>query len=261
VAVNCVGEIVIWSRYLSPGYWRKPEPTAAVFQSAENGERSYHTGDVGYLREDGCLVHVGRKDFQVKIRGYRVEMSEIEAALLALEDVREAAVVAREDGNGDKQLVAYVVVKQQTEVNSSEMRRMLKERLPEHMVPSAFVFLEALPLTANRKLDRTALPAPTSSRKYVAAKDPLEMELVQMWQGLLRKERIGIHDSFFELGGHSLLAIRFLARVFESFEVRIPIRSFFEAPTIAAVAEMIEQSLMGVPAAVDPDSPEGHCHV
>ena len=261
VAGNGVGEIVIRSRYLSPGYWKKPKLTEAVFQSAENGERTYHTGDVGYLLADGCLVHMGRKDFQVKIRGYRVEVSEIEATLLAVEKVEEAAVVTREDENGDKQLVAYVVVKKATELRSSELRAILKEKLPEHMLPAAFVFLNALPLTANRKLDRTALPTPSVSREYVAAKDPLEMEIVQIWQELLRKQRIGVHDSFFELGGHSLLATRFLARVLKSFEVKIPIRSFFEAPTVAAVAEMIEKSLTEGPAALEPNCPEDHCNV
>jgi amino acid adenylation domain-containing protein len=261
VTEGAIGEIVIRSRYLSPGYWRKPELTEAVFQAGENGERSYHTGDVGYLLPDGCLVHVGRKDFQVKIRGYRVETSEIEATLLAMEKVREAAVVAREDGNGDKQLVAYVVAKPQAELSSGELRQMLKQRLPEHMVPTAFVFLDALPMTANRKLDRTALPAPTFAQEYVAARDPIEIEIVQIWQELLHKDRIGIHDSFFELGGHSLLATRFLARVLKAFEVKIPIRSFFKTPTVAAVAETIEQNLMGVSAAVEPDGPEGHCSV
>jgi amino acid adenylation domain-containing protein len=261
VAGNGVGEIVIRSRYLSPGYWKKPELTEAVFQSGENGERTYHTGDLGYLLADGCLVHMGRKDFQVKIRGYRVEVSEIEAALLAVEKVEEAAVVTREDENGDKQLVAYVVAKKATELRGSELRAILKEKLPEHMLPAAFVFLNALPLTANRKLDRTALPTPSVSREYVAAKDPLEMEIVQIWQELLRKQRIGVHDSFFELGGHSLLATRFLARVLKSFEVKIPIRSFFEAPTVAAVAEMIEKSLTEGPAALEPNCPEDHCNV
>jgi len=158
-------------------------------------------------------------------------------------------------------LVAYVVGKPQAELSSGELRQMLKQRLPEHMVPTAFVFLDALPLTANRKLDRTALPAPTFAQEYVAARDPIEIEIVQIWQELLHKDKIGIHDSFFELGGHSLLATRFLARVLKSFEVKIPIRSFFKRPTVAAVAETIEQNLMGVSAAVEPDGPEGHCSV
>jgi amino acid adenylation domain-containing protein len=258
VAPNDVGEIVVRSRGLSPGYWKKPELTEAVFESANDGERRYHTGDLGYLLPDGCLVHVGRKDFQVKIRGYRVEVGEIESALLDSEPVKEAAVVAREDGNGDQQLVAYVILRAPAEV--AVLRRILKEKLPEHMVPAAFVFLDALPLTSNGKLDRTALPAPAQAQAYVAPRDPIEREIVEIWQELLKKEKIGIFESFFELGGHSLLATRFLTRLQNLFDVKLPIRSFFKAPTVAAVAGMIEERLLGEPAAVETDNQESRCH-
>jgi acyl carrier protein len=128
------------------------------------------------------------------------------------------------------------------------------------MVPAAFVFLDALPLTSNGKLDRTALPAPAPAQAYVAPRDPIEREIVEIWQELLKREKIGIFESFFELGGHSLLATRFLTRLQNLFDVKLPIRSFFKAPTVAAVAGMIEERLLGEPAAVETDNQESRCH-
>ena len=244
VTGRTVGEIVIRSRYLSPGYWRRPELTAAVFQDEGNGERSYHTGDVGYCLPDGCLVHVGRKDFQVKIRGYRVETSEIEAVLLAIEQVREAAVVARDDGNGDKQLAAYVVARTESGLTGSELRRLLKQRLPEHMVPAAFVFLDALPLTPNGKLDRTALPAPTaigSPASFVEPRTATEKALVAIFAEVLNLHRVGVHDDFFALGGHSLTAGQVIARVRQSLHVELAIPTLFGNPTVRALAAELDR--------------------
>ena len=157
-----VGEIAIKSRYTSPGYWRRPDLTRAAFitDPQDEGERIYRTGDLGYMRPDGCLVVTGRNDFRVKIRGFRIEVAEIELALRGLTKIKEAAVVAHEDQSGEKQLVAYVVPEPEQVPSTSELRGFLKDKLPDYMVPSAFVVLDALPLTPNGKLDRLALPAP-----------------------------------------------------------------------------------------------------
>jgi amino acid adenylation domain-containing protein len=243
VASNEVGEIVIKSRGLSPGYWKKPEPTEAVFESSAGGERMYHTGDLGYLLPDGCLVHVGRKDFQVKIRGYRVEVGEIESALLNSESVKETVVVAREDGNGDQQLVAYVVLRVPAEV--AVLRRILKEKLPEHMVPAAFVFLDALPLTSNGKLDRTALPAPApaeSEAGFVEPQTVTERSLAKIYADVLGIRRVGLHDDFFAIGGHSLSATQVISRVRQAFHTELSVATLFEHPTVHALSLALDQS-------------------
>jgi amino acid adenylation domain-containing protein len=238
-----VGEIAVRSAYLSPGYWRRPELTDAAFlpDPAGGSARIYRTGDVGRMSPDGCLVHLGRKDFQVRIRGQRVEVTEIEMALLDLDGIGEAAVVASEDRPGEARLVAYFVPSSQSPPTVSALRRELTQRLPSAMVPSQFVLMEALPLTATNKLDRKALPPPGNERPeletpFVAPRTPIEESVARIWADVLAVDQVGIHDHFLELGGHSLLATRLLYRVREAFHVDLPLPCLFAAPTVAGLA-------------------------
>ena len=246
VGINQIGEIAVRSRYLSPGYWNKPEVTQAVFlQDPDEGkERIYRTGDMGRMLPDGCLEHLGRKDFQVKIRGYRVELAEIEMALLELTSIGEAAVVAREDTAGDQRLVAYLVPATEPAPSIGELRSHLNEKLPDYMVPSAFVFLDALPTLPSGKIDRRGLPPPGSARPaldndYLAPRTAVETMLVRIWSEVLGLDQVGVHDNFLELGGDSLLAGQVIARVIGDFRVELPLRSLFESPTVADMAVAI----------------------
>jgi acyl carrier protein len=193
----------------------------------------------------GEIEFLGRIDHQVKIRGYRIELGEVESALVSHAGVRESVVVVREDEPGEKRLVAYVVPDGSLAPPSPrELRGHLKERLPEYMVPSAFVGLEALPLTPNGKVDRKALPAPehsaiTLESAYVAPRTPVEEALAEIWGEVLRVERVGIHDNFFELGGHSLLATRLMSRLRDAFGVELPLRTLFEEPNIGGLAVVV----------------------
>ncbi|CAA9299517.1 MAG: Polyketide synthase modules and related proteins, partial [uncultured Chloroflexia bacterium] len=252
VAFDHVGEIAIKSRYTSPGYWRRPDLTRATFITDPQDEvaRIYRTGDLGYMQPDGCLIVTGRNDFRVKIRGFRIEVAEIELALRGLNKIKEAAVVAHEDQRGEMQLVAYVVPEPEQAPATSELRESLKDKLPDYMVPSAFVVLETLPLTPNGKLDRLALPAPDLARpeldtSFVAPRNALEEQLVEIWVEVLGIARVGAHDDFFELGGHSLRATQLVSRVREVFQVELPLLSLFEEPTIAGLAERIEEARRG----------------
>jgi len=232
---------------LARGYLGRPELTAEKFVPhpfAENGARLYRTGDLARYLPDGNIEFLGRMDHQVKVRGFRVELGEVESALNSHPDLRESVVVLREDGI-DKRLVGYVVANENTEVTATGLRSYLKEQLPEYMIPSAFVFLEKLPLTANGKVDRRALPAPEQERvdgaEYVAPRTIVEEVLVGLWEDVLRVKQVGMHDDFFELGGHSLLATQLMSRVRQSFAVEVALRSLFDGPTIAELAERIEQ--------------------
>jgi acyl carrier protein len=202
------------------------------------------------------LEFQGRLDHQVKIRGYRIELGEIEVALLDYPGVAQAVVVAREDQPGDKRLVAYVVAEPGSEKNDqggrtaglriSALREHLRGKLPEYMMPSAYVQLEELPLNHNGKIDRKSLPPPdtdTPEQEYVGPRHATEETLCRLWQEVLRRERVGIHDNFFEIGGHSLLAAQVATRTRESFQVDLPLRRMFEVPTIAQLAEVIDQAL------------------
>src|SRR5829696_3565411 len=252
VGSDHVGEIAIKSGHTSPGYWRRPDLTRAAFitDPKDEGERIFRTGDLGYMQPDGCLVVTGRNDFRVKIRGFRIEVAEIELALRGLTKVKEAAVVAHEDQRGEKRLVAYVVPQPEQVPTISELRDFLKDMLPDYMVPSAFVVLDTLPLTPNGKLDRLALPAPDLARpeldtNFVAPRNALEEQLVEIWIEVLGVTRVGVHDDFFELGGHSLLATRVVSRVRGVFQVELPLLSLFEEPTVAGLAERIEEARRG----------------
>jgi len=246
VGFNQVGEIGVKSRYLAPGYWRKPELTQSVFLPDPSGgeELIYLTGDLGRLRPDGCLEYLGRKDFQVKIRGHRIETSEIEMALVASSSIKDAVVVARDDQFGDKHLVAYLVSAGQAEPSVSELRRHLNEQLTDYMVPSAFVFLKELPVTPTGKIDRQALPAPNvaSSRledQFAAPRNPSEEILAEIWANLLGVQRVGIHDNFFELGGHSLAAASLFVKIEDHFGKKLPLATLFQAPTVAQLANLL----------------------
>jgi amino acid adenylation domain-containing protein len=245
-----IGEIALRSRFGAVGYWRRPDLTEAAFLSDPSGgdKRIYRTGDLGRRAPDGCLFHLGRKDFQVKIRGYRVEVAEVEAALLSLDGVKEAVVVGREDTPGDKRLVAYLVTSGQQVPAVSELRRALAQKLPDYMVPAIFITLETLPLTPTGKVDRRSLPSPQGTRPvlenpYAAPTSPLEETLAKMWADVLRLEQVGIHDHFLELGGNSLLATVLVSRVLKDLHVRVPLRTLFEAPTVAEMATAIIESL------------------
>ena len=250
VGFNEVGEIAVKSRDLAVGYWRNPALTRAVFLPDPMGgnQRIYLTGDLGRMRPDGCLTHVGRKDFQVKIRGYRIELGEIEAALLNLYVVKQAVVVARGNEAGDDCLTAYVVPSVNPRPTMSALRRALAKRLPDYMIPAAFVVVDSLPLLLNGKVDRRALPAPGRTRPelevpFVSPRTPIEEALAGIWAEALGIDQVGVVDNFFDLGGHSLLAGRVISRMRDTFQVDVPIQSFLEAPTVADIALVITRCL------------------
>ncbi len=237
------GELYIGGDGLSRGYLNRPDQTAARYVPNPfglPGSRMYRTGDLARYRLDGNLEYLGRIDHQVKIRGFRIELGEIEAALDNHEHIRESIVAAREDTSGAKQLVAYVVMTEEN-FSVSELRNYIKERLPEYMIPSVFVRLDAMPLLPNGKVDRLSLPDPglvsgSSEDTYVAPQTPVEEVLANMWAGLLRVERVGVNDNFFELGGHSLLAVQLISRIRDLLLVELPLLTLFEAPTVGLLS-------------------------
>jgi len=243
------GEIVVRSRYLSPGYWRCPDLTEKAF-FGEGDRRCFHTGDVGLMLPGECLVHLGRRDTQIKVRGYRIEIGEIESALLEHPAVGEVIVLAREDHPDDPQLVAYFTIKQgELKPTVSELRRPLADRLPDYMVPNAFVSLLEFPLAPNGKIDRSALPPvgterPRLETAYVAPRTPIEQELARLWGKLLHLEDIGIQDNFLDLGGHSLLAMRMITRMREAFSVDLGIRCVLENLSIEALTVHVLEKMM-----------------
>jgi amino acid adenylation domain-containing protein len=243
--IGVLGELYVGGAGVARGYLGRVGLTAERFVPSPfgNGDRLYRTGDVVRYLADGNLEFVGRVDRQVKIRGYRIEVGEIEATLLSHGGVDQAVVVAREDAPGDKRLVGYVVGVSGA-VDASALRAHVQRSLPDYMVPSAFVALDALPLTANGKVDRKALPAPEGHPEvgqYVAPRTPSEEVLIGIWCEVLRLERVGVHDNFFALGGHSLLGTRIIARLRDMLGVELPLRALFEAPTVEGMAERIEE--------------------
>jgi amino acid adenylation domain-containing protein len=247
------GELYVGGAGLARGYLKRPELTAERFVpdpfGGTPGARLYRTGDLARHLTDGRLEFCGRADQQVKVRGFRIELGEIEAALLSHPAVRDAAAAARADGPGGGQLGAYVVAAGASAPAPSELREWLRTRLPEHMVPGAFVFLDALPLTPNGKLDRKALPEPgqqqaSAEDNFVAAETPTEQVLAGIWAEVLKRDRVGARDNFFDLGGHSLLATQVMFRTCEAFQIELPLRLLFEMPTIEALAMVIEERLI-----------------
>jgi amino acid adenylation domain-containing protein len=249
VGVGEVGELYIGGAGVGRGYLGGAEQTAERYvpdpNSERGGERLYRTGDVARYRPDGVIEFLGRVDNQIKIRGFRIEIGEIETALVSHPSVREAIVLVREDAPGEKRLIAYVVgARHQLSIVSNELRAYLKERLPEYMLPLAFIQIDALPLSPNGKVDRLALPSPeqmkvVSADVRIAPRTPLEEILCGIWQEVLRTEKVGVTDNFFELGGHSLLVTQVISRVREVFRVELPVRRLFDAVTIEQLSRII----------------------
>ncbi len=244
------GELYIGGVGLARGYLKRADLTAERFTphpySQEAGARLYRTGDLARYLADGNIEYLGRVDHQVKVRGMRVELGEIEAVLNEHPAVHKALVLAREYGLADKGLVAYLVPERNKPKQlARELQKYLREKLPDYMIPAAFVSLEALPLTANGKVDRQALPAPDFSElkaDYVAPRTRVEATLAAIWSEVLGQNLIGVHDDFFSLGGHSLLATMVITRVRQSLKVELPQRLFFEVPTVAKLAQFVEEA-------------------
>jgi len=248
VPVGVAGELYTGGVGLARDYLNRPDITAERFIpnlfSREPGGRLYRTGDLVRYLPDGNIEFLGRIDNQVKIRGFRVEPGEIETVLGQHPRVRQNAVIVHETSKTEKYLVAYVVIQEKHEVKKPELRSFLEERLPDYMIPSAFVVLDSLPLTPNGKVDRRSLQEanyehPISEERFVAPRTPEEEMLVGVWAGVLDTEKIGIHDNFFELGGHSLLATQIISRIRDAFNRELPLRKLFETPTIEGLGKYL----------------------
>ena len=244
VPIGVAGELCVGGAGVARGYLGRPDLTAERFVPAPGGARLYRSGDLGRRLGSGELEYLGRIDQQVKLRGFRIEPSEIEAALAAIPGVRESAVLLRNDLPAGPGLVAYVAA---DGPSAGDLLASLRGRLPEYMVPGHFVFLPALPLTGNGKLDRKALPAPEGERPelahaYVEPRTPMERALAAIWEEALGVDRVGVEDNFFDLGGHSLLATQVVSRVREAFGVELALRELFERPTVSGLAAALADS-------------------
>ncbi|WP_260850329.1 non-ribosomal peptide synthetase [Flavobacterium anhuiense] len=259
--IGVVGELWVSGVGVGRGYLNREELTREKFMANpfKEGERIYKTGDLVRWLSDGNLEFIGRKDNQVKIRGYRIELGEIENALSALEVVSHCCVMAKEDSNGAKRLVGYVVT--EGKLDKTDLQEQLKSSLPEYMVPTIWIELENMPLTSNGKVDRKALPDPENSdlstKEYVAPRTGTEKELAGIWQTLLGVEQVGVYDDFFELGGHSLLATRLVSMIRKELSIEVSIREVFEYTTIGALAAHVSLQSTGVllPAVVAEERP------
>jgi amino acid adenylation domain-containing protein len=251
VPVGVKGELYVGGAGLARGYWKRDELTAEKFVAnplpGARGDRLYRTGDLVKYRADGQIDFLGRIDNQVKLRGFRIELGEIEAALRGCEGVSDATVIVREDVPGVKRLVGYVVAAELSDGWEEWFRASLRTRLPEYMVPPVLMRLDALPLSPSGKINRKALPAPDINgaqrdRIFSAPRDEVEKDLARIYEDLLGIERASVTDNFFELGGHSLLATQLISRVRETFKVELPLRTLFEAPSLADLASQIKNS-------------------
>ncbi len=256
VPVGVPGEICVAGIQVGRGYLHRPDLTAAVFipdPFGEASERLYRTGDLGRYRANGTVEFLGRIDHQLKIRGFRIEPGEIEAQLLRHRHVKEAVVLAREVRDGNKMLAAYVVPKEDIDsakpLELGQLRKYLTEKLPNYMVPAAYLLLPDLPRTATGKIDRKALPEPDGDASpkecYEAPRTPTEEIIAGFWAELLPLDRVGVRDDFFELGGHSLLAIQLMSRMNNAFKVELPLRVLFDAPTVAQLAAVVDTAAAG----------------
>lgn len=237
-----VGEIGIKSRFLSPGYWNKPELTKAAFLPDPQGgeEMTYLTGDLGYIMSDGCLMLLGRKDSQTKIRGHRTGTKEIEMALWALDYVKSAAVISKIVRNGNQRLIAYIVPSDGNLPTVNKIRQDLSKKLPDYMIPSVFVKIDSLPMTSNGKINREKLPEPSTARPnlenpFIPPQTPIEKVLANIWSEVLRLERVGIHDNFFEIGGDSIFSIQIVAKANKA-GIKITPKQIFLNQTITELA-------------------------
>ncbi len=256
VPVGLPGELLIGGDGVARGYLNRPELTAEKFIRhpfrADPDARLYRTGDLARYRPDGAIEFLGRIDHQVKLRGHRIELGEIEAVLARASEVREAVVTLREDVPGDERLAAYLVASPERPPAIADLRRLLREKLPSHMIPSAFVFLDRLPLTPNGKVDRRKLPEPekrhlASATAYVSPRTELEKTIAKIWQELLRVEKVGLHDNFFDLGGHSLLVVQAQARLRDALGVDLAVVTLFQYPTISSLAGFLTAGPEAVP--------------
>ncbi|MGZ6507387.1 MAG: AMP-binding protein, partial [Tumebacillaceae bacterium] len=248
------GELYIGGVTLANGYLNQSELSAERFLPNpfvnEPGARMYKTGDLVRYLQDGNLLYLGRIDQQVKVRGYRIELGEVEAVLGQHPDVRELAVTVRPDASGDQRLTAYVVIETgesvtATPVTPNALRDFLKEKLPEYMVPSAFVLLDALPLTPSGKVDRRALPAPEGHEQaetYIAPRDRLECEMVNVWESVLHRSPIGMTDNYFAIGGDSLKAVTLMSAIRKRFDIRLPLATLFQTPTVGALCARLRDT-------------------
>jgi amino acid adenylation domain-containing protein len=250
VPIGVPGALYVGGSGLARGYLNRPELTAERFiphpYSTNPGARLYQTGDLARYRSDGDIEYLGRIDQQVKIRGFRIELGEIEAVMRSHPAISDVVVVAREDEPGEKRLVGYFVAAPDLALTIDDLRSYLKETLAEYMIPTSFVVLDHMPLTPQGKVDRKALPAPDTARPYlqeefVTPRTWQEQKLAEIWSQYLGVDPIGIHDNFFVLGGHSLLATQLISQIREVFQVELPLRALFEAPTIATLGEKLQQ--------------------
>jgi amino acid adenylation domain-containing protein len=245
-ARGTIGEIAVRSPYLAMGYWRQPELTSTRFLDKlhSTGTRTYLTGDLGYQLPDGCLMHVGRKDFQAKIKGHRVELGAVEAALNEIPSVRQAVVVAQPDPGKGSRLIAYVVPKRHAIADIDRWKSQLKSKLPAYMVPDSFSVLESLPLNNGGKVDRRALPAPEKKRhrmgtELVAPRNAVEMVLAKFWRDVFDLESVSLDDDFTQFAADSLLAAQVAAKITGLFPLTEPLANLFQTPTIAAASAFI----------------------
>jgi natural product biosynthesis luciferase-like monooxygenase protein len=267
VPVGQAGELFIGGRGVVRGYLNRPKLTAERFLpdpfSGARGARLYRTGDLARFRPDGEVEFLGRMDHQVKVRGYRVELGEIESLLDQHPAVRTSVVVAREDTPGDQRLVAYLIPRGGRTPQEEGLRDYLRQKLPEYMMPSAFVPLDAFPLTPNGKVDRKALPAPdraapAPTRVSVEPRDDLERQLLRIWEEVLDRRPVGVWDNFFDLGGHSLLAVRLFAQIEQALGRKLPLATLFQAPTVAQLAGVLREKGWSAPwSALVPIQPHG----
>jgi amino acid adenylation domain-containing protein len=249
VPIGAAGELYIGGYGVARGYLNRPDLTAERF--VENpfvpGTRMYKTGDLARYLPDGNLVYLGRLDDQVKIRGYRIELGEIEAVLETQEQIKLAAVVVQDDGQGDKRLAGYYTTADGAPIPVRELRSFLKNTLPPHMIPAVLLHLESMPLTVNGKIDRRALPAPERAQTEEAVSDApltqLEQQVKAVWEAVLKREQVGVHDNFYEIGGHSVNAILITSRLKKALQVDFQIRDIFQAPTVSKLAAFLGDKL------------------
>ncbi|MBI1995560.1 MAG: non-ribosomal peptide synthetase [Deltaproteobacteria bacterium] len=249
-----IGEIVVESRFLATGYWRNPVGTAERFEALDADLRRYRTGDLGRMGEDGCLTHLGRVDRCIRIAGEFVDTVAIERLLLDIPGISQGVVRDFVDHLGERRLCAYVVADAEAGVTVNRLREALCERIARHIVPTAFVFLDALPLTKDLKVDYQSLPQPGQQRPslpndYVAPQTVLEQRVARIWSEVLEIDPVGVTDSFFDLGGDSLRAARIVSRVVKQFQLQIPLKFLFQSPTIAAMAAVIAENPLNQPGA------------